>query len=140
MNVHVIERANIELPSNTGSANVSGDSDEALAMSGAGSSAASKSPTPPVAVPQQQPLDASPQTVTPQPEATAESDTTSPSPPKEKKDVSRLGSPQRGYVAALKDGFGFIETLQHDKEIFFHFSHVEVSFYYCVNFLKEGEN
>ena len=139
MNVHVIERANIELPSNTGSANVSGDSDEALAMSGAGSSTASKSPTPPVAVAQQQPLDASPQTVTPQPEATAEFDTTSPSPPKEKKDVSRLGSPQRGYVAALKDGFGFIETLQHDKEIFFHFSHVEVRFYYCVIFLNEGE-
>ena len=47
------------------------------------------------------------------------------SPPKEKKEASRLGSPQKGYVAALKDGFGFIETLQHDKEIFFHFSNVE---------------
>jgi len=47
------------------------------------------------------------------------------SPPREKKESTRLGSPQRGYVAALKDGFGFIETLQHDKEIFFHFSHVE---------------
>merc|ERR1719193_3040683 len=50
------------------------------------------------------------------------------SPPREKKESNsstRLGSPQRGYVAALKDGFGFIETLQHDKEIFFHFSHVE---------------
>ena len=47
------------------------------------------------------------------------------SPPREKRDPARLGSPQRGYVAALKDGFGFIETLQHDKEIFFHFSNVE---------------
>ena len=28
-------------------------------------------------------------------------------------------------MAALKDGFGFIETLQHDKEIFFHFSNIE---------------
>ena len=36
-----------------------------------------------------------------------------------------MGTPQKGYVAALKDGFGFIETLLHDKEIFFHFSNVE---------------
>uniref|UniRef100_A0A7M4FD96 Cold shock domain containing E1 n=1 Tax=Crocodylus porosus TaxID=8502 RepID=A0A7M4FD96_CROPO len=27
-----------------------------------------------------------------------------------------------GYVAALKDNFGFIETANHDKEIFFHYS------------------
>ena len=48
------------------------------------------------------------------------------SPAREKKESQgRLGTPQRGYVAALKDGFGFIETLQHDKEIFFHFSNVE---------------
>ena len=47
------------------------------------------------------------------------------SPPRERKENTRLGTPQRGYVAALKDGFGFIETLQHDKEIFFHFSNVE---------------
>ena len=46
-------------------------------------------------------------------------------PPKEKKENIRLGTPQKGYVAALKDGFGFIETLLHDKEIFFHFSNVE---------------
>merc|ERR1719391_1805718 len=46
-------------------------------------------------------------------------------PPKEKKEAGRLGTPQKGYVAALKDGFGFIETLMHDKEIFFHFSNVE---------------
>ena len=29
---------------------------------------------------------------------------------------------QKGFVAALKDGFGFLETEKHDKEIFFHFS------------------
>ena len=44
---------------------------------------------------------------------------------REKKESTRLGTPQKGYVAALKDGFGFIETLQHDKEIFFHFSNIE---------------
>lgn len=27
----------------------------------------------------------------------------------------------QGFIAALKDGFGFIETVQHDKEVFFHF-------------------
>lgn len=27
-----------------------------------------------------------------------------------------------GYVAVLKENFGFIETLQHDEEVFFHFS------------------
>lgn len=31
----------------------------------------------------------------------------------------------QGFVAALKDTFGFIETISHDKEIFFHFSNVE---------------
>jgi cold shock CspA family protein len=30
----------------------------------------------------------------------------------------------QGYIAAIKDGFGFLETLSHDKEIFFHFSNV----------------
>merc|ERR1711936_1115884 len=55
----------------------------------------------------------------PAPEASATT------PPKEKKEAGRLGTPQKGYVAALKDGFGFIETLMHDKEIFFHFSNVE---------------
>lgn len=28
----------------------------------------------------------------------------------------------KGYVAVIKDGFGFIETVNHEKEIFFHFS------------------
>lgn len=27
-----------------------------------------------------------------------------------------------GFIAVLKDSFGFIETLQHDEEVFFHFS------------------
>lgn len=27
----------------------------------------------------------------------------------------------QGFVAALKDGFGFIETMEHDREVFFHF-------------------
>ncbi|KOC67403.1 Cold shock domain-containing protein E1 [Habropoda laboriosa] len=31
----------------------------------------------------------------------------------------------QGFIAALKDGFGFIETVNHDKEIFFHFSNFE---------------
>lgn len=26
-----------------------------------------------------------------------------------------------GFIAALKDGFGFIETSDHNKEVFFHF-------------------
>ncbi|XP_050560096.1 cold shock domain-containing protein E1 isoform X1 [Spodoptera frugiperda] len=28
----------------------------------------------------------------------------------------------QGFIAALKDGFGFIETSDHSKEVFFHFS------------------
>lgn len=31
------------------------------------------------------------------------------------------GQLYQGFVAALKDGFGFIETTEHDKEVFFHF-------------------
>ncbi|XP_067214541.1 RNA-binding protein Unr [Linepithema humile] len=31
----------------------------------------------------------------------------------------------QGFIAALKDGFGFIETVNHDKEIFFHYSNFE---------------
>ena len=31
----------------------------------------------------------------------------------------------QGFIAALKDGFGFIETVNHEKEIFFHFSNFE---------------
>lgn len=27
----------------------------------------------------------------------------------------------RGFIASLKDTFGFIENLTHDKEIFFHY-------------------
>ncbi|KAK2581303.1 hypothetical protein KPH14_008082 [Odynerus spinipes] len=35
------------------------------------------------------------------------------------------GQVYQGFIAALKDGFGFIETVNHDKEIFFHFSNFE---------------
>lgn len=31
------------------------------------------------------------------------------------------GGIHQGYIAALKDGFGFIETNTHDSEVFFHF-------------------
>lgn len=31
----------------------------------------------------------------------------------------------QGFIAALKEAFGFIETVNHDKEIFFHFSNFE---------------
>lgn len=32
------------------------------------------------------------------------------------------GKIYHGFIAVLKDNFGFIETLQHDEEVFFHFS------------------
>lgn len=35
------------------------------------------------------------------------------------------GQTYQGFIAALKDGFGFIETVNHEKEIFFHFSNFE---------------
>ncbi|XP_034946970.1 cold shock domain-containing protein E1 isoform X2 [Chelonus insularis] len=35
------------------------------------------------------------------------------------------GGTCNGFIAALKDGFGFIETVNHEKEIFFHFSTFE---------------
>ncbi|XP_030765658.1 cold shock domain-containing protein E1 isoform X2 [Sitophilus oryzae] len=35
------------------------------------------------------------------------------------------GQVYQGFIAALKDGFGFIETIEHDKEVFFHFSNFE---------------
>lgn len=31
----------------------------------------------------------------------------------------------KGFIASLKDTFGFIETVTHDKEIFFHYSHFD---------------
>lgn len=31
------------------------------------------------------------------------------------------GKIHKGFVASLKDTFGFIETITHDKEIFFHY-------------------
>lgn len=40
--------------------------------------------------------------------------------------VSSNGSPVlQGFVAALKDGYGFIETDTHDSEVFFHFSNFD---------------
>lgn len=45
--------------------------------------------------------------------------------PRTKVDDEEKEEVQQGYIAALKDGFGFIETISHDKEIFFHFSNVE---------------
>jgi len=34
-------------------------------------------------------------------------------------------SKQQGFIATLKDSFGFIETAEHNKEVFFHFSNFE---------------
>jgi len=34
-------------------------------------------------------------------------------------------SKQQGFIATLKDNFGFIETAEHDREVFFHFSAFE---------------
>lgn len=34
------------------------------------------------------------------------------------------GALHQGYIAALKDGYGFIENLAHDMEVFFHFRYV----------------
>ncbi|XP_039763660.1 cold shock domain-containing protein E1 isoform X2 [Pararge aegeria] len=39
--------------------------------------------------------------------------------------ASNLRSILKGFIAALKDGFGFIETVDHNKEVFFHFSNLE---------------
>ncbi|KAF4530784.1 hypothetical protein B566_EDAN018405, partial [Ephemera danica] len=36
-----------------------------------------------------------------------------------------VGQQCQGYVAALKDGFGFIEASTHDREVFFHFSNYD---------------
>lgn len=36
-----------------------------------------------------------------------------------------VGARLRGYVATMKESFGFIETADHDQEVFFHFSNVE---------------
>jgi len=108
VNVRVLERANIELPSNN-------NSTESIPPP-----ASPSTPPPQQQSPQQSPtLQMSPQQQQQQQPELGDSPQ-----PKEKKERV-LGTAQRGFVAALKDGFGFIETLQHDKEIFFHFSHVE---------------
>jgi hypothetical protein len=35
--------------------------------------------------------------------------------------LGAVGTQCQGYVAALKDGFGFLEAASHDREVFFHF-------------------
>ncbi|KAI8040549.1 hypothetical protein M5D96_006492 [Drosophila gunungcola] len=35
---------------------------------------------------------------------------------------SEAGQVYRGFIAVMKENFGFIETLSHDEEVFFHFS------------------
>ena len=63
----------------------------------------------------------------PQPQATSGTSPTSASAgnPGSKSAPPEAGEVHQGYIAALKDGFGFIETISHDREIFFHFSNVE---------------
>ncbi|XP_058828474.1 cold shock domain-containing protein E1 isoform X2 [Topomyia yanbarensis] len=34
----------------------------------------------------------------------------------------KTGKIQHGFIAVLKENFGFIETIEHDQEVFFHFS------------------
>jgi len=63
--------------------------------------------------------------VNPDPARSETASNASSSPPRDNRKDKEIGIVQLGYVAALKDGFGFIETLKHDKEIFFHFSNVE---------------
>lgn len=36
--------------------------------------------------------------------------------------AGQIGSTYQGFIAVLKENFGFIETLSHDEEVFFHFS------------------
>ncbi|XP_065350831.1 cold shock domain-containing protein E1 isoform X2 [Cloeon dipterum] len=36
-----------------------------------------------------------------------------------------VGSQCQGWLAAIKDGFGFIEASTHDREVFFHFSNYD---------------
>merc|ERR550519_1357784 len=62
--------------------------------------------------------------VNPDPARAETASNASSSPPRDNRKDKEIGIVQLGYVAALKDGFGFIETLKHDKEIFFHFSNV----------------
>ena len=32
----------------------------------------------------------------------------------------------QGFIATLKDNYGFIENSEHDKEVFFHFRYVKL--------------
>ncbi|XP_037928242.1 cold shock domain-containing protein E1 [Teleopsis dalmanni] len=36
--------------------------------------------------------------------------------------TNETGQTYRGFIAVIKENFGFIETLTHDEEVFFHFS------------------
>lgn len=36
----------------------------------------------------------------------------------------------QGFIAALKDGFGFIETVAHDREVFFRFRYLKLAVYF----------
>lgn len=36
--------------------------------------------------------------------------------------LNEPGQTYRGFIAVIKENFGFIETLSHDEEVFFHFS------------------
>ncbi|XP_036344744.1 cold shock domain-containing protein E1-like, partial [Rhagoletis pomonella] len=36
--------------------------------------------------------------------------------------MNEHGQTYRGFIAVIKENFGFIETLSHDEEVFFHFS------------------
>lgn len=37
----------------------------------------------------------------------------------------------KGFIATLKDSFGFIETANHDKEVFFHFRY-QIFYVLCI--------
>ncbi|XP_055841731.1 cold shock domain-containing protein E1 [Episyrphus balteatus] len=40
----------------------------------------------------------------------------------ENNNLAEPGHTYRGFIAVIKENFGFIETLSHDEEVFFHFS------------------
>ena len=49
------------------------------------------------------------------------------SPIKKSNGFNRPVPVHQGFIATLKETFGFIETINHDKEIFFHFSNSETN-------------
>jgi cold shock CspA family protein len=36
---------------------------------------------------------------------------------------------QQGFIAAIKENYGFIESADHQKEVFFHFRYVFISLF-----------